>query len=244
MQDISEDDVLITNKFGFFHRCRDYVPFFVCVDCIRASVRNKEYISIKENEVFQKLFGICGCPDKLPQRSIIYGWLMQLLNEKERQKIKDNERLLGCGHTHITQPFVTKIQCCNRLFCSKCCWTHNEIECPSEKTETSKSYLNTVSFAILSFFWNISRCPNCKLPIQKNGGCNSVICTSCSYTFCWICKGSLTYNDVFNNKKRCGKICRRIRMLDQWFSENFGYILFFISFFVMFVFIGCKMMGA
>jgi len=33
----------------------------------------------------------------------------------------------------------------------------------------------------------IKRCPGCNVYIEKNGGCNHMICLKCSFDFCWIC---------------------------------------------------------
>lgn len=31
------------------------------------------------------------------------------------------------------------------------------------------------------------QCPNCESSIEKNGGCNHLICRQCKYEFCWVC---------------------------------------------------------
>lgn len=34
---------------------------------------------------------------------------------------------------------------------------------------------------------NTKDCPHCSTPIEKNGGCNQMICSKCGFAFCWIC---------------------------------------------------------
>ncbi|CAG0924221.1 unnamed protein product, partial [Notodromas monacha] len=38
---------------------------------------------------------------------------------------------------------------------------------------------------------NTKECPRCHVPIEKDGGCNHVMCKSpsCKYDFCWVCLG-------------------------------------------------------
>lgn len=40
---------------------------------------------------------------------------------------------------------------------------------------------------------NTKRCPNCRNPIEKNGGCMHMTCGrnagGCGYEFCWLCRG-------------------------------------------------------
>lgn len=41
-------------------------------------------------------------------------------------------------------------------------------------------------------------CPKCKSPIEKNGGCNHLSCSSCKFQFCWVCRGEWTGGSHYN----------------------------------------------
>jgi ariadne-1 len=45
-------------------------------------------------------------------------------------------------------------------------------------------------------------CPGCQAPIEKNGGCNHVHCSSCQADFCWLCLGLLNTNLASHNCNR------------------------------------------
>ena len=34
---------------------------------------------------------------------------------------------------------------------------------------------------------HVKPCPKCNVPVEKNGGCNLVVCRSCRQPFCWLC---------------------------------------------------------
>lgn len=36
---------------------------------------------------------------------------------------------------------------------------------------------------------NAKKCPQCRSNIEKNGGCNHMICGRCGHQFCWVCLG-------------------------------------------------------
>ncbi|KAJ3220839.1 E3 ubiquitin-protein ligase arih2 [Clydaea vesicula] len=45
---------------------------------------------------------------------------------------------------------------------------------------------------VANFKWkleNSKRCPQCKIMINRDEGCNKVDCTYCGYIFCWSCEG-------------------------------------------------------
>jgi ariadne-1 len=43
----------------------------------------------------------------------------------------------------------------------------------------------------LWIFVNTKPCPGCNAPMEKNGGCNHMTCSQCSFEFCWLCLSSL-----------------------------------------------------
>jgi hypothetical protein len=48
------------------------------------------------------------------------------------------------------------------------------------------------------------RCPGCRMLVEKQGGCNSVICGRCGINFCYACGG--LYHKWFH-------LCRRRNVL-------------------------------
>ncbi|RUS70819.1 hypothetical protein EGW08_021419 [Elysia chlorotica] len=45
-----------------------------------------------------------------------------------------------------------------------------------------------------------SKCPNCKIPVEKIGGCNKMTC-KCGRSFCWVCGISISSYEHFRTGK-------------------------------------------
>mmetsp|Transcript_21552 Transcript_21552/g.30186 ORF Transcript_21552/g.30186 Transcript_21552/m.30186 type:complete len:542 (+) Transcript_21552:54-1679(+) len=75
---------------------------------------------------------------------------------------------------------------CKTCFCMKCGEEpHSPISCHNLKKWKDKCKNESESSNwILA---NTKPCPKCQSRIEKNQGCNHMICQQCSYHFCWIC---------------------------------------------------------
>ncbi|KAG4078504.1 hypothetical protein HA402_009216 [Bradysia odoriphaga] len=75
---------------------------------------------------------------------------------------------------------------CGYESCLKCgeMW-HDSVTC-----DLLKKWIEIQLEDVESAKWmkeHAKRCPNCKINIEKNGGCNHMSCRSCRHEFCWVC---------------------------------------------------------
>lgn len=84
----------------------------------------------------------------------------------------------------------TCVTCENKhSFCYKCGMEdHSPISC--ELLEQWLAKCEAESGNAQWIITNTRKCPKCKTRIQKNHGCNHIICTKCKYEFCWVCMGN------------------------------------------------------
>jgi ariadne-1 len=93
--------------------------------------------------------------------------------------------------------FVLTLQSVGLLGVGKCrcgvqiCWKCNEeAHAPASCQEKARWKDLVVDEEVLVNEWertNTRPCPTCQRSIEKNGGCNHMICSQCGYEFCWIC---------------------------------------------------------
>ncbi|KAL8566252.1 hypothetical protein ACOMHN_046753 [Nucella lapillus] len=82
---------------------------------------------------------------------------------------------------------------CQRQWCLHCAQdAHWPITCPQFASYTKMLRQNGEENGIKSTFLEITsvrvkRCPNCRYPIEKSGGCSYMQCSQCSNSFCWVC---------------------------------------------------------
>lgn len=88
--------------------------------------------------------------------------------------------------------FALEINCnCGEILCSSCSnpW-HDPVQCSLLNRWKKKCDDDSETFNWIHA--NTKECPHCQATIEKDGGCNHVVCrnASCRYEFCWVCLGS------------------------------------------------------
>lgn len=90
----------------------------------------------------------------------------------------------------VSHNFIPSVECDhNHVFCYNC-MTDDHTPCPCE---IAKEWMKLCKDETETKHWiaaNTKDCPKCGSIIEKNGGCNQMVCAKCKYEFCWICMKS------------------------------------------------------
>lgn len=96
-----------------------------------------------------------------------------------------------CTFQPLSNPNVgvsVHCQSCRLKFCSICKlrW-HAKSSCE----EAKKALSDEIEMSTSEDEGWIKRCPNCRIPIEKDEGCAQMMCYRCKHVFCWHCLTSL-----------------------------------------------------
>ncbi|XP_054166409.1 E3 ubiquitin-protein ligase ariadne-1-like [Oppia nitens] len=88
------------------------------------------------------------------------------------------------------------IECvCKTVFCFSCGdqW-HEPLTCDLFKNWVQKYASQAIDPKSAKWLTKHTKCcPKCKFPIEKNGGCNYVMCSKCRHQFCYNCLGKCSH---------------------------------------------------
>ena len=98
---------------------------------------------------------------------------------------------------------------CQKDFCFRC---GEEPHTPASCKDIQE-FLPLLSSSELAIKKHTKPCPGCKVPVEKNEGCNHMSCTNCKTHFCWLCATEIEgYNDLDRH------VCNRFSPIGE---ENF-----------------------
>lgn len=98
-----------------------------------------------------------------------------------------------CGHAvKVVYPEFQPVKCiCGTIFCFLCGdnW-HEPVKCDLIRKWKKKCDDDSETSHWIAA--NTKECPKCHVTIEKNGGCNHMICknSECKTEFCWVCLGT------------------------------------------------------
>mmetsp|Transcript_14707 Transcript_14707/g.30234 ORF Transcript_14707/g.30234 Transcript_14707/m.30234 type:complete len:555 (-) Transcript_14707:68-1732(-) len=93
----------------------------------------------------------------------------------------------GCTKVASSKTGFGDIKChCGHEFCIRCgLEPHSPVTCSdlAKWEEKCQNESETANWILA----NTKKCPKCFTRIEKNQGCNHMVCQQCKYEFCWIC---------------------------------------------------------
>lgn len=105
--------------------------------------------------------------------------LVESIGEGETKNMEKNNDL----------GFVAVVTCADaHEFCFGCHY-ENHLPCPCWLAQSWVKRCEDDSETVNWIDANTQGCPKCQAVIEKNGGCNHMVCGKCTHEFCWICLG-------------------------------------------------------
>jgi len=222
----------------------------VCYDCWGDYIRN----AAKTRNCF-KLQCPEGCCDvaatttRLRQIGINPALCADLEKRQDRfqlrnyvQTSKDLHMCLGADCNYVQRIFDRKnlsdilCEACGHVYCVKCSQNGHR-PCPCDVAD---AWIVKATSEAENMQWILAKtkkCPKCRVPIEKNQGCNHMTCRNCRYEFCWLCKGDWKEHgsatggfykcNVYEKRKNEGTLSSEERVQNDAKSELERYGFYF-----------------
>eukprot|EP01023_Acetabularia_acetabulum_P000094 TRINITY_DN10041_c0_g2_i1.p1 TRINITY_DN10041_c0_g2~~TRINITY_DN10041_c0_g2_i1.p1 ORF type:complete len:722 (-),score=129.35 TRINITY_DN10041_c0_g2_i1:123-2192(-) len=174
----------------------------MCVDCwhgyVTAAIESGP--SVVDLRCFQQK-----CKVAVPKYLIL-----QVCDSQQKQKLQtydrqsfvdENPRMSWCSGggcqlviyctsaSVIREGGMLDVTCtCGESFCFQCkCEAHRPVDCKTVVEWLKKAGAESENLNYI--LANTKPCPKCKCAIEKNQGCNHMVCSQCKHQFCWLCQG-------------------------------------------------------
>jgi len=161
-------------------------------DCIRSKCPFPKCGEAVHEQAFHKLLGVTA--SNTYDRFVI------------RSLVDDNQFIKFCPAPGCTNAVKVErrnrresvICACGLAFCFRCAdfevGDHMPATCENVEAWTQKA--GDESENVRWMIANTKKCPECRKPIEKNGGCMHMTCQKhsggCGFEFCWLCRGPWT----------------------------------------------------
>ena len=178
-----------------------------CTTCWRGYVESKVSEAVCQPKCMK-----AGCNCTIPPNSVkdlcepaIYENLLRFLMD---QQVSMADTLTFCPNPQCAKATdLLGMTLCNTIKCSSCrhefcgeCREPSHAPATCTEKQTWEAFTDEQVMQQRLFGKNVKTCPNCKVVIEKNEGCNHMTCRHCRHEFCWLCmKDWRTHPQTFYN---------------------------------------------
>lgn len=145
---------------------------------------------------------------------------------EDNSKVKWCPSVPHCGNAiRVESDAYCEVECiCGLQFCFNCSSdAHSPCSCQMWDLWTQKCQNESETGKWITVY--TKPCPKCHKPVEKNGGCNLVICF-CGQPFCWLCGGATGSAHTWSNIKghSCGRYKEESIQKAPYFHELYRYM--------------------
>ena len=97
---------------------------------------------------------------------------------------------------------IFQCRSCLVSVCVSCRVDHDGFSCEEWKIHQESDAQERLLESWAESSEDVKKCPECKILIEKNGGCNHMTCPKCGVDICWMCMGVFTVGDIYNHMGR------------------------------------------
>ena len=99
----------------------------------------------------------------------------------------------GSGHG------IFRCRSCFVAVCVSCQEEHDGFSCEEWKVHRDPEAQERLLEGWAEGNNDVRKCPQCKILIEKNGGCNHMVCPKCSSHICWKCMGVYPADEIYHH---------------------------------------------
>ena len=155
--------------------------------------------------------GKCGVPVPLPviQRFLVPAQVKQLLEVSFLDHIdRHPDKFKYCTTPDCPEIYSLETEYGGGIFRCRLCFVSTCVSCGEDhegfSCEEWKIHRDPEAQERLLEGWaegseHVKKCPECKILIEKNGGCNHMTCPKCRAHICWRCMGVFTTDDIYDH---------------------------------------------
>jgi RNA recognition motif-containing protein len=158
--------------------------------------------------------GLCGIPIPIPviQRFLLPAQVEHLLEVSFLHHLDRNPGKFrycttpGCPEIYSLESGsgdgIFQCRSCFVSVCISCEEDHDGFSCEEWKRHQDLETQERLLEGWAEGSKDVKKCPTCKILIEKNGGCNHMICPKCDAHICWRCMGVFTPATIYGHMER------------------------------------------